>query len=92
MEKKVVEKIAHLARLKLSDDEEVQYRDHFGKIIQYFKSLEKLDTQGIEPMITPHAVAPALREDKVHQTLTVEEILQNAPDVKDALFKVPPVV
>lgn len=92
MDKKQVEKIAHLARIQLSEDEKEHYLEHFSKIIQYFNGLESLNTKGVEPMVTPHSLQPGFRPDQVKQILTVEELLQNAPDVKDSLFRVPPVV
>ena len=89
---KAVKDIAELACLKLNDLEADGFQGHFDKILEYFNVLEKVDTSNIDPMITPHDENLSLREDKVSPDLSTEEVLQNAPDVKDSLFKVPPVV
>ncbi len=91
-EKQDIEAIAELACLKIDKNEIESYQNHFAKILNYFETLQSVETQGVSPMITPHGIQPPLREDKVVRDLTVDEVLQNAPEVKDGLFKVPPVV
>ncbi len=87
-----VEDIANLACLKIEESEVSAYQENFEKILHYFENLEQLDTSGVEPMVTPHAEPSELRKDEVIRDLSVEEVLENAPEVKDSLFKVPPVV
>ena len=87
-----VEKVAHLARLEMTDQERPQFEQQFQKIMELFKSIESVPTEGVAPMVTPHQMHSPLRKDKVDQKLKDEEILANAPDVKDNLFRVPPVV
>ncbi len=91
-EKQNIQAIADLACLKFDSSELKTYEGHFEKVLNYFKTLQQVDTNGIAPMVTPHGLFPALRDDEVRQDLEVAEILENAPDVKDGLFKVPPVV
>lgn len=91
-QKQRIEDVAELACLKIDDSEAEDFQLHFNKILHYVAVMDELDTQGVEPMVTPHDFCPPLREDVVVQDLTVEEVLSNAPDVKDSLFKVPPVV
>lgn len=90
--KKDVQKIAHLARLNISETDESAFQNHFNNILNFFSTLEQVDTHGIEPLITAHEMQNDLRKDKIRQKLLVDEILSNAPDVKNNLFKVPPVV
>lgn len=92
IDEKTIEKIAHLARLKISPVEEKNFENHFKKILDYFQSLQKINTENVEPMVTPHNIEINLREDGVRKSITTEEVLSNGPDVKDGLFKVPPVV
>jgi aspartyl-tRNA(Asn)/glutamyl-tRNA(Gln) amidotransferase subunit C len=87
-----VEKIAHLARLELSSDKVGELQEHFNKVIGHFNEINQIDTLNVKPMVTPHDILIPLRADVVEKTLSVDEIMQNAPDIKDNLFKVPPVV
>ena len=90
--KKMVQKVADLACLQLQESKIDTIEVQFNKILSYFADLQKVDTAGVEPMVTPHDLTTALRADVVCKELTVEELLKNAPEVKNALFKVPPVV
>lgn len=90
--KSEIKKIADLARLEIDDERVGKLKDHFSKVINHFNALNKLNTDNIKPMVTPHNLQSPLRGDRVNQELSVEEILSNAPEVKDSLFKVPPVV
>ncbi len=87
-----IQAIADLACLKIEDKDLGAFERHFEKILEYFATLEGVDTSGVDPMITPHGIQSPLRADQVKQELSVEKILENAPEVKDSLFKVPPVV
>ena len=92
IDKETVKKVADLARLQLSDSEVESTADQFNKILNYFKELQEVNTEGVTPMVTPHDLNTALRVDEVKKDLTVDELLSNAPDVNNSLFKVPPVV
>ena len=74
-----VEKIAHLARLELTDEEKAQYQTQLSAILDYAERLNTLDLDGIEP--TAHAVSQqnVLREDKADPAMAMEDVLFNAP-------------
>lgn len=90
--KETVLKVAQLARLKLTDEQVESYRSDFEKILTYFEKIQALPTEGVAPLITPHASPTYFREDHVVQNITVDEIMKNAPETKGNLYKVPPVV
>lgn len=74
-----VEKIAQLARLELSPEESILYRDQLSAILKYAEMLNELDLTGISP--TVHAVnrKNVLRDDLIAPSLPVDEVLFNAP-------------
>jgi aspartyl-tRNA(Asn)/glutamyl-tRNA(Gln) amidotransferase subunit C len=74
-----VEKIAHLARLELTDAEKAQYLEQLTAILEYAEMLTELDLTGIAP--TAHAIAQenVLRDDVVAPSLLIEDVLFNAP-------------
>ncbi len=90
--RKEVEYVAHLARLKLSEDEADKFTAQMGQILSYFEKLTELNTEGIEP--TSHSVpmVNAFREDLVKPSLLVEDALANAPDKEGNFFKVPKII
>ncbi len=89
---KTIQKIANLARLRLTDSEAIELSSQLAKVITHFNEIAQLNTQNIEPLITPTQIDSVWRNDAVEQNLTAEEIIANAPDKLGNLFKVPPVV
>ncbi len=86
------EKLAHLARLELTDTECEAFASRLDDILRYVQTLREVDTEGVEP--TAHAVAlpTPLRPDVVRPSLTLEAALANAPRTDGASFVVPKVV
>jgi len=87
-----VEKVARLARLGLSSDEKEKLGDQLNDILVYMDKLDELDTTDIEPLAHILSLKNVLREDRVCEGLTQSEAMKNAPEEKDGLFKVPPVI
>ena len=86
-----VKHIANLARLELSDDELSRYRDQLSAILEYFQQIEKLDTEMVPPTTSVSTDQAALRTDQIRSSLPLDELLQNAPERDQWLFRVPPV-
>ena len=89
-----VRRIASLARLKLTAEEEELFRGQLSAILQYVEQLAELDVSGVEPMT--HALAageaPPLRVDLVRPSLPPEEALAAAPAREGTCFKVPRII
>lgn len=85
---KEIEHIANLARLYLEDKDIEKFKNELDDILVYFKKLQELDTEGVEP--TAHAVSISLpkREDKVGESIKREKILDHAPLSKNGFFVV----
>lgn len=92
MDKSTVEKIAKLARIQLTDSETENFSQQLTKALNYFEQISKINTENVEPLVTPNEIETSWRADEVKQVLSVEEIVANAPDKTGNLFKVPPVV
>lgn len=87
-----IKKLSKLAKLSIAEAELPQYRDQLQKIMQHFEQISQIETVNVEPLITPIPLEIHLRKDEIIQEVTVQEILQNAPDKSGNLFKVPPVI
>jgi aspartyl-tRNA(Asn)/glutamyl-tRNA(Gln) amidotransferase subunit C len=83
-----VEKIAHLARLELTEAEKQQYLEQLSAILDYAERLNELDLTGIPP--TSHAIAQQniMRPDVVEPSLPMDDLLFNAPQQKEDQFVV----
>lgn len=87
-----VDHIAHLARLHLSEDEKVRYREQLSNIFDHISKLSELDTTDVPPLSSVVVTQSRLREDEPGQAMTREDLLRNAPEVTDDQFRVPPVL
>ena len=89
-----VRRIAMLARLRLSPEEERTFAVQLSALLAHFEQLKELDVSAVEPMT--HALAageaPGLRPDAVQESLTPREALANAPARDGTCFKVPRII
>jgi aspartyl-tRNA(Asn)/glutamyl-tRNA(Gln) amidotransferase subunit C len=92
IDKETVEKVAHLARLELAEDETEQMIADMSKILGFMDKLNEIDTTGVEPLVYMTDEINVLREDVVKQQITHQEALQNAPKHDDKYFLVAKVI
>jgi aspartyl-tRNA(Asn)/glutamyl-tRNA(Gln) amidotransferase subunit C len=89
-----VRRVAALARLKLSEDEERLFAGQLSAILDHVRELESLDLTGVPPMT--HALAGgeavALRPDQLVPGLSPDQALANAPARQGTCFKVPRII
>lgn len=85
----LVDYVAQLAMLKLSDDEKTQAADDLSRILAYVDTLSSLDTSGVEPMSHAFPVTNVFRKDDITASMAREDILRNAPAQKEGCFLVP---
>ena len=88
----IVLRVASLARLEIPQERVGLYRAQMASLLKHFEELGKVDTSGVEPLVTPTFITEAWREDEVQASLNRDELLKNAPETSGALFKVPRVV
>ena len=87
-----VQRIATLARLRLTADEESQITGQLDRILSYMDKLNELDTANIELFNHDIDNLSALREDKVTNQPNTDALLANAPDRDGKFFKVPKII
>jgi len=92
IEPKTIRHIAKLARLFVTDEEANQYGEQLSKVLGQFEQISKVNTEGVEPLVTPTDMDSFWREDLSKKELSAEEIVANAPQKTGNLFTVPPVV
>jgi len=87
-----VEHIAELAKLALTDEEKERYRRQLSAILDYADMLQRLDLDGVPPMSHAVALTNITRPDEPAPSFPRDEILANAPDHKDGLIRVRPIL
>lgn len=87
-----VEALAHLARLEFEKDSKKEMVKDMSRILSFVETLNKLDTEGVEPLVYMNEDTNVLREDEMKQTLSQQEALKNAPKKDSDYFKAPKVL
>jgi aspartyl-tRNA(Asn)/glutamyl-tRNA(Gln) amidotransferase subunit C len=92
LENKDVQKIAHLARLEISEQEIATYAGHLSRILGLIEQMNAVDTTGVAPMAHPLEAGMRLREDVVIETDQRERFQAIAPATEAGLYLVPKVI
>ncbi len=87
-----VKKIAHLARLNLSEEDISPYTPQLSSILNYVDHMNEADTSKVEPEAHPLNMSQRLRPDRISETNQRELFQSIAPDVKVGLYLVPKVI
>ena len=92
MDKKIVEGVAHLARIELQPDELEKLSGQLEHILQFIDKLKEVNVENVAPASHAVAVSNVLREDSPSGSLPAEKALVNAPSRKGNFFVVPKVI
>ncbi|SDI11648.1 aspartyl/glutamyl-tRNA(Asn/Gln) amidotransferase subunit C [Pseudomonas flavescens] len=92
LERSEVEKIAHLARLGLSESDLPQTTTALNSILGLIDSMQAVDTDGIEPLAHPLETTQRLRADAVTEANHRDVYQAIAPAVESGLYLVPKVI
>lgn len=87
-----IESVARLSRLALTEQEIQTLTGHINRLLEHFEKLQELDTEGVEPTSHVIPVYNVFRKDEPGESIPVEEVLSNGPEVADNCFVVPRVV
>jgi aspartyl-tRNA(Asn)/glutamyl-tRNA(Gln) amidotransferase subunit C len=87
-----IDHVARLARLMLTEDEKARLREQLGVILEAAAKVSEVATDDVPATAYAIPRSNVLRPDEITPSLTVEEVLSNAPEVEDDRFKVPRVV
>jgi len=92
LDRETVQKVAHLARLELTEAETDEFTGQLAKILDYVEQLNELDTESVSP--TAHAIdmRNVTRQDLLESYPAREAILEAAPDRDGDFFRVPKIL
>lgn len=81
-----VKKVAKLANLPVSPEEEELYAEQLSAILDYIDLLNSVDTKSVQPTFNVIPDKNVLRKDVPSESLTQEQALQNGKNTKDGYF------
>ncbi|MGF1491646.1 MAG: Asp-tRNA(Asn)/Glu-tRNA(Gln) amidotransferase subunit GatC [Microcoleaceae cyanobacterium] len=89
LDREQVHKVAHLARLALTPEEEESFTTELGSILEYFEQLGELDTENVAPTTRAIDMSNVTRSDQLEANVDRDEILGRAPEQDGDYFRVP---
>lgn len=92
IDKEQVHKVALLARLELTPQEEEQFTTQLGSILDYFEQLSELDVTDVPPTTRAIDVSNVTRPDELQPYSDRAMLLESAPDQDGDFFKVPKIL
>jgi aspartyl-tRNA(Asn)/glutamyl-tRNA(Gln) amidotransferase subunit C len=91
-----VEKVAHLARLRIEDNDKIIYETELTKILELVETMNKADVSNIEPMAHPLELNQRQRPDLVSEQVKdngqYEKLQKLTPHTEAGLYLVPQVI
>ncbi|MDB9494279.1 Asp-tRNA(Asn)/Glu-tRNA(Gln) amidotransferase subunit GatC [Spirulina major CS-329] len=87
-----VQKVADLARLRLTEAEEIAFTTQLSSILDYFEQLSNLDTENVEPTTRAIELSNIVRADELQPTVDPAIMLQEAPEPEGEFFRVPQIL
>jgi aspartyl-tRNA(Asn)/glutamyl-tRNA(Gln) amidotransferase subunit C len=87
-----VRRIAHLARIAVTDAEVPHLQGELNAILAFVEQLSEVDVEGVEPMTSVMPMEMKKRTDVVDDGEIADDVVRNAPATEDHFFLVPKVV
>lgn len=92
VDEKTVRRVAHLARIAVTDEEVPHLQQELNAILAFVEQLGEVDVTGVEPLTSVTPMVMKKRADVVNDGEIAAKVLANAPATEDGYFLVPKVV
>ena len=83
IDRETARKVAHLARIKVEEDQLDALAGEFNAILGFVEQLNEVDVEGVEPMTSVTPMRLKRREDVVTEGNQQDKVLSNAPDARE---------
>ncbi len=87
-----VKRVAHLARIAVTDEDAERMTGELNAILGFVEQLNEVDVSGVEPMTSVIPMEMKKRIDEVTDGAKADDIVANAPATEENFFLVPKVV
>ena len=89
VDKKLLEHVADVARIKLSEEEIKKFLPQLKETLEFFSKLKEINTDNVKPSFHPVELKNAMRDDKEEKCLSQDEALSLTEHKKDGYLKGP---
>ncbi|NJL82287.1 MAG: Asp-tRNA(Asn)/Glu-tRNA(Gln) amidotransferase subunit GatC [Chloroflexaceae bacterium] len=92
IDREQVRKVAHLARLELTPEEEAQFTIQLGNILEYFEQLSQLATDNVPPTTRAIELSNITRPDRLNPFPDHPALIEQAPETEGDFYRVPQIL
>ncbi|MDJ0691737.1 MAG: Asp-tRNA(Asn)/Glu-tRNA(Gln) amidotransferase subunit GatC [Xenococcaceae cyanobacterium MO_188.B32] len=92
IDREQVKKVAYLARLDITPEEEQQFTTQLNSILDYFEQLSELDTENVPPTTRAIELSNITRSDRLNPFPDKEALIKAAPEQEGEYFRVPKIL
>lgn len=92
IERDEVKKVAHLARLAITDDKVDEYTHNLSNILAMVEQMEQADVSNVAPLSNPLDAVQRLRPDLADSEIQRDDWQKVAPETENGLYLVPKVI
>ena len=89
IDRKLLEHVAEIARLKLTEEEIKKFLPQLKEVLEFFSQLQEVSTDNVKPSFQPVELKNVMREDKEKACLSQDDALSLTEHKKDGYFKGP---
>jgi len=87
-----IQRLCKLAKVEVPEADIPRVQGDLSKVLALFEQLKQVDTTGVDPLVHALELGNVLAPDQVAESLSLDEVLKNAPSQDGSFFKVPPVL
>lgn len=91
VDRELIEHVAKVARLKLTDEEINDFKVQVAEVLESFSTLDDCDVSGVEPSFQPVALSDHMRDDIVEESVSQDKVLKLS-ESKEGFFLGPKAV
>ena len=89
IDRKLLEHVAEIARLKLSEEEIKKFLPQLKEALEFFSQLQEVNTDKVKPSFQPVEIRNVMREDREKECLSQDDALSLTEHKKNGYFKGP---
>ena len=92
IQKDETKELAWVARIDVKDGDISEFQDKINKKLSYYSVLADAPTENVKKTANPSRLNTVLRKDSVTPSMSIDDALENAPDVYETSFKIPKIL
>ena len=92
IQKDETKELAWVARIAVKEEDLPEFQNKINKKLDYYSVIADAPTTNVKKTANPSRLTTVLRKDSVTPSMSIDDALENAPDVYETSFKIPKIL